>query len=493
MSKILINIITVVLMLSSFTFAVADNIAGDSNANNANNNSNSNVTNNAVAGASNSSLNKDRENIKVSKTQFSAQKGSNLTIKNAEQAAPSFQDQQPASQELQPRGIQGADNNANNKIILPSSSITNTRKGVYDELNNTDKLDSLDGLNVRDSNNLNNSNIAANNSNNNNNNNNVYGSKLNNDARNNLTNNVNQAQYNDQYNKQYDNKYNQDKLVISNSASPTVSADNSSNAVATNKVNNADNTNTGAATDNSNYNDTQSTQEKLFFKNRPRVITAPDDKISSLANNNNNNNINRANNKSDEVDSNTNAIVDKKIIGSSGDMNGDTTSKTITAENTQDLNKQELKPLKKSDDNTQEASKTTAKRDFSAQCFYELVPRTIFRNASQSQEVNYQNYLEEPLSLANYTKLLFINIKKDNIGVLNSLLNIIGTTEIKNSMGETPLTYAVKENKINSIRFLLTKKANIQAQNRGGQTALALANQLGNRTVIEALANSSSS
>jgi ankyrin repeat protein len=85
------------------------------------------------------------------------------------------------------------------------------------------------------------------------------------------------------------------------------------------------------------------------------------------------------------------------------------------------------------------------------------------------------SHLPEFLYRKNYEDLFFENIKLEDIGVQNTILDILNTTEIRNHDGDTPLIYASRLGRISSVRFLLVNKADICARNYAGYTAYQLA------------------
>lgn len=100
-------------------------------------------------------------------------------------------------------------------------------------------------------------------------------------------------------------------------------------------------------------------------------------------------------------------------------------------------------------------------------------PNTIYkRNYNKLNK-----HLPKKIYLEDYKNLIFKIIEKDKINVLNTLISIVGSTEIRNNNGDTPLIYAIKKNKINSIRYLIMKGSNIDAKDNKGNTAFLIALQ----------------
>lgn len=83
---------------------------------------------------------------------------------------------------------------------------------------------------------------------------------------------------------------------------------------------------------------------------------------------------------------------------------------------------------------------------------------------------------------------VFTAIKKDNINGLRALLDYSKRNINQvNVYGDTPLIYAVKNNAVNSVRVLIGRKADLNAVDAQGLTALDNAKRLGNYRVVRAL------
>lgn len=118
----------------------------------------------------------------------------------------------------------------------------------------------------------------------------------------------------------------------------------------------------------------------------------------------------------------------------------------------------------------QEIEETIVKQGrYFGQNFYDVNPGEVYI----PNEMN--THLPEFLYRQNYEDLFFDNIKDEDIGVQNTLLDILQTTEIRNKDGDTPLIYASRLGKLSSVRFLLVNNANICARNYAGYTAYQLA------------------
>jgi hypothetical protein len=71
---------------------------------------------------------------------------------------------------------------------------------------------------------------------------------------------------------------------------------------------------------------------------------------------------------------------------------------------------------------------------------------------------------------SDYINSLFAAILNQNLSAADSLLRIIKNTDIKNSQGETLLTYAAKNKKWKSIRYLILRGCNAKIPNKNGET-----------------------
>lgn len=69
-----------------------------------------------------------------------------------------------------------------------------------------------------------------------------------------------------------------------------------------------------------------------------------------------------------------------------------------------------------------------------------------------------------------YVNSLFAAVLDENLPAIDSLLRIIKNADIKNSMGETLLTYGAKNQKTKSIRYLLKRGCNTKISNNQGET-----------------------
>ncbi len=92
---------------------------------------------------------------------------------------------------------------------------------------------------------------------------------------------------------------------------------------------------------------------------------------------------------------------------------------------------------------------------------FTLLPSSIYRK--KYGEVN--KGLPKAIFTSDYKKLTFKEIKKNNIHAVKSLIDHIQEIDFRDSQGNTPLLYAVINDKKQIVRLLLAKGADINAIN----------------------------
>ena len=86
-----------------------------------------------------------------------------------------------------------------------------------------------------------------------------------------------------------------------------------------------------------------------------------------------------------------------------------------------------------------------------------------------------------------YKLYLFYAVARGDTGAVDSLLNMLDSTEIRNTHGDTPLIYAAKIGNVKMVRYLIVKGAELDATNHAGLSATAVATKISRGDIIEAL------
>ncbi|UAT42592.1 ankyrin repeat domain-containing protein [Anaplasmataceae bacterium AB001_6] len=121
---------------------------------------------------------------------------------------------------------------------------------------------------------------------------------------------------------------------------------------------------------------------------------------------------------------------------------------------------------------------------------FETVPKIILPSSISKKE--YKNpdndYLPPAMYIDDMKKMFLVNVKAQNIGRLSGLLKIIKHVNfIEIDSNETPLTFAIKSQKKRSVRYLITKGANIKMKNGFGEDPLELALFSGRNDIVRIL------
>lgn len=82
---------------------------------------------------------------------------------------------------------------------------------------------------------------------------------------------------------------------------------------------------------------------------------------------------------------------------------------------------------------------------------------------------------------------LFTACAKGNVGDIEKLIKEGADVNIQEAEGETPLMYAAAEGQYEAVRLLLRYGVNIQKKSKNNQTALGRASQFGYPTIVQAL------
>lgn len=128
--------------------------------------------------------------------------------------------------------------------------------------------------------------------------------------------------------------------------------------------------------------------------------------------------------------------------------------------------------------------------------YNEVLDRPVYdyRTTILPSSINKKVYGEENQHLPKvfyneeYSALLFVAVAKNNVQDIKALLHKEADINAQDSRnGYTPLIYAVKNNKINAVRYLITRGANLNKQAFDGNTALHIAMMTGNLQITEIL------
>ena len=120
----------------------------------------------------------------------------------------------------------------------------------------------------------------------------------------------------------------------------------------------------------------------------------------------------------------------------------------------------------------------------------EQIPKVIMPSSiSKKQYENSDNeYLATAVYMDDFKKLFLININNQNISNLNGLLAIVKHTNfIEKESQETPLTFAIKMNKTNVARYLISRGASVNMQNGFKESPKDIARHIGNQDIISLL------
>ena len=102
---------------------------------------------------------------------------------------------------------------------------------------------------------------------------------------------------------------------------------------------------------------------------------------------------------------------------------------------------------------------------------YVVPPKSISRKKYSAAN----HSLPSAVYISDYKKLVFQEIKSNDIDAVQALLRIIQDAEFRNANGETPLLYAVRVGKIKMVAFLLAIGADAKALDINGQNAYHIA------------------
>ena len=89
-----------------------------------------------------------------------------------------------------------------------------------------------------------------------------------------------------------------------------------------------------------------------------------------------------------------------------------------------------------------------------------------------------------------YINALFAAVSDEDLSAIDSLLRVIKNIDMKNSQGETLLTYAAKNRKITSFKYLLMRGCDINMPNKKGETVEIILKKNGNKQMLVLLKQS---
>ncbi|WP_245800646.1 ankyrin repeat domain-containing protein [Wolbachia endosymbiont of Wuchereria bancrofti] len=173
----------------------------------------------------------------------------------------------------------------------------------------------------------------------------------------------------------------------------------------------------------------------------------------------------------------------EKVEKVTGDLNGKDREKLITKKDEE--SKQEEK------ENLQKWTKLD-REPIKEWCHKNAQSKSIYKR----QYDNLNEHLPTTIFIDDYSKQLFYCIKKNNLVCLRGIINKLeefGSTvreilEFRNKLGDTPLIYAVKQGKIDIIRFLLLQGANPKVVNNNFQSPIDIAIEKEQVDIINAIA-----
>ncbi len=89
-----------------------------------------------------------------------------------------------------------------------------------------------------------------------------------------------------------------------------------------------------------------------------------------------------------------------------------------------------------------------------------------------------------------YINALFAAVSDEDLSAIDSLLRVIKNVDMKNSQGETLLTYAAKNRKITSFKYLVMRGCDINMPNKKGETIEIILKKNGNKQMLVLLKQS---
>ncbi len=114
---------------------------------------------------------------------------------------------------------------------------------------------------------------------------------------------------------------------------------------------------------------------------------------------------------------------------------------------------------------------------------YVVLPEAISRRKYNPAN----DSLPTMIYLSDYQKAVFQEIKHNNLEAVKALLDLIKNKEFRNGEGDTPLLYAVRIGKINTIAWLLADGANIKAVDINNQDIYHIARKKERLDILELL------
>ena len=183
--------------------------------------------------------------------------------------------------------------------------------------------------------------------------------------------------------------------------------------------------------------------------------------------------------KSKEGDKSTKA---KQAVKEAKKTAKDEDKKNEGAKNTnggqdQEQAKKQIKAKDKQEDN--EANKKKVAR--STAKIFDINPSYVYKKSANSTHMSTFLYRDQ------YAEAVFDAIKTGDMSALNTLIDILKTTEIRNANGETPLIAASKSGKESIVRFLLVNGANIYAKDKKGKNAYQTAKSQAIKEIIKVM------
>ena len=89
-----------------------------------------------------------------------------------------------------------------------------------------------------------------------------------------------------------------------------------------------------------------------------------------------------------------------------------------------------------------------------------------------------------------YINALFAAVSEEDLSAIDSLLRVIKSVDIQNSQGETLLTYAAKNHKITSFKYLVMRGCDINMPNKKGEKIEVILKKNGNKQMLVLLKRS---
>ncbi|MBQ4875319.1 MAG: ankyrin repeat domain-containing protein [Rickettsiaceae bacterium H1] len=112
-----------------------------------------------------------------------------------------------------------------------------------------------------------------------------------------------------------------------------------------------------------------------------------------------------------------------------------------------------------------------------------ILPESISRK--KYNEIN--QYLPKATYMSDYKKLLFQEVKNNNVNAIRALIELIEDVDFRDENGNTPLLYAVNQGKIDMVRLLIMKDSDLMAKNLNYQSAYDLAIKNGRLDILNIL------